>query len=131
MVYQVEFANGVPLSWSSRKGRAKDRILTNAPTTFCTLMNKLFILMILLMYSKSFGDHVEHLREVFQTLRENKLHVKEEKCSFTQRKVSFLGHIAGGGKIWMDESKIQAIVDWEPPTKVTEFRFFLRLVNYN
>ena len=30
----------------------------------------------------------------------------------------------------MDRGKIQAIVDWEPPTKVTELRSFLRLVNY-
>ncbi|KAG8379886.1 hypothetical protein BUALT_Bualt07G0135900 [Buddleja alternifolia] len=30
----------------------------------------------------------------------------------------------------MDESKIRAIVEWEPPTKVTELRSFLGLVNY-
>jgi len=30
----------------------------------------------------------------------------------------------------MDQAKIQAIVEWEPPTKVTELRSFLGLVNY-
>ncbi|KAG8389639.1 hypothetical protein BUALT_Bualt02G0249900 [Buddleja alternifolia] len=30
----------------------------------------------------------------------------------------------------MDEAKIRAIVEWEPPTKVTELRSFLGLVNY-
>ena len=30
----------------------------------------------------------------------------------------------------MDQGKIQAIVDWEPPTKVTKLRSFLGLVNY-
>ena len=30
----------------------------------------------------------------------------------------------------MDQAKIQAILEWEPPTKVTELRSFLGLVNY-
>ena len=30
----------------------------------------------------------------------------------------------------MDRGKIQAIVDWEPPTKVTELISFFGLVNY-
>ncbi|KAK9004984.1 hypothetical protein V6N11_042434 [Hibiscus sabdariffa] len=81
--------------------------LTNAPATFCTLMNK-----------------------VFQVLRENELFVKREKCSFTQKEVSFLGHIIGGGMIRMDSNKIRAIVDWEPPTTVTDLRSFLGLANY-
>ncbi|KAA3465551.1 reverse transcriptase [Gossypium australe] len=92
--------------------------LTNAPSTFYTLM------------TKSLEEHVRHLREVFQTLRENELYVKEEKCLFAQREVPFLGHIVGGGKIQIDKSKIRAIFDWEPPTKVTELRSFLGLANY-
>ncbi|XP_040932038.1 uncharacterized protein [Gossypium hirsutum] len=79
---------------------------------------------------KSLEEHVRHLREVFQTLRENELFVKEEKCSFAQQEVSFLGHIVGGGKIRMDKNKIRAISEWEPPTKVTELSSFLGLANY-
>ncbi|XP_040967924.1 uncharacterized mitochondrial protein AtMg00860-like [Gossypium hirsutum] len=79
---------------------------------------------------KTLNEHVEHLREVFQTLRENELFVKEEKCTFAQPEVPFLGHIVGGGKIRMDESKIRAIAEWEAPTKVTELRSFLGLANY-
>ncbi len=44
--------------------------LTNAPITFCTLMNDILI------YSNSMEEHVEHLRKVFQRLRENKLYAK-------------------------------------------------------
>jgi len=42
----------------------------------------------------------------------------------------FLGHTIGRGKIQMDQAKIQAILEWEPLTKVTELRSFLGLVNY-
>ena len=63
-------------------------------------------------------------------IKENELYVKREKCSFAQHEVAFLGHIVGGGKVKMDRGKIQAIVDWEPPTKVMELRSFFGLVNY-
>ncbi|KAE8687867.1 Detected protein of unknown function [Hibiscus syriacus] len=114
--------------------------LTNAPATFCILMNKVlqpfldrFVVVYLddiVVYSKTLEEHVEHLRRVFQVLRENELYVKEEKCSFAQKEVSFLGHFVGGGKLQMDRDKIRAIVEWKPPTKATELRAFLGLANY-
>ncbi|XP_039018028.1 uncharacterized protein LOC120149241 [Hibiscus syriacus] len=101
--------------------------LTNAPATFYTLMNKVlqpfldrFVVVYLddiVVYSKTLEEHIEHLRRVFQVLRENELYVKEEKCSFAQKEVPFLGHIIGGGKLQMDKDKIRAIDEWKPPTK--------------
>lgn len=67
---------------------------------------------------------------MFKTLRDNTLYVKKEKCSFALEEVSFLGHWIGKGKIWMDGKKVKAIQNWEVPTKVTELRSFLGLVNY-
>ena len=109
--------------------------LTNAPATFCTLMNKVlqpffdrFVVVYLddiVIYSQSLEKHVEYLRQVFRVLRENQLYIKKEKCSFAQREIPFLGHIMGGGQIRMDGSKVRAIDEWEPPTKVTELRSFL------
>ena len=84
----------------------------------------------IMVYSQTMDEHVEHLRQVFQALRSNELYVKKEKCSFAQEEVMFLSHIIGRGKIRMDQAKIQAILEWEPPTKVTELRSFLGLVNY-
>ncbi|GJX21215.1 putative retrotransposon gag domain, aspartic peptidase domain protein [Tanacetum coccineum] len=63
-------------------------------------------------------------------LRDNELYVKLEKCSFAQDEVEFLGHKIKDGGLMMDGAKIKAIQDWEPPTKVTELRSFLALVNY-
>ena len=42
----------------------------------------------------------------------------------------FLVHIVGKGKLCMDPTKIKAILEWEPPTKVTKLRSFHGLVNY-
>lgn len=33
---------------------------------------------------------------------------------------SFLGHKIRDGKLSMDENKMRAIQEWDPPTKVTE-----------
>ncbi len=52
----------------------------------------------ILVYNKrrkewvSMEENVEHLRKVFQKLRENKLYAKFEKCEFRVAEVDFLGH---------------------------------------
>ena len=114
--------------------------LTNAPTTFCTLMNKIFhpyldkfvvvYLDDVVIYSNTLKEHVEHSREVFKILRQNELYVKKEKCSFAKEEVSFLGHYIKDSKLMMDGSKVKAIQEWDPPTKVPQLRSFLGLVNY-
>uniref|UniRef100_A0A3Q7EXF3 CCHC-type domain-containing protein n=1 Tax=Solanum lycopersicum TaxID=4081 RepID=A0A3Q7EXF3_SOLLC len=101
--------------------------LTNAPATFCTLMNRLFhsyldqfvviYLDDIVVYSNNIEDHVEHLCKVFKILRDNELYVKREKCSFAQPTVHFLGHTVSHGEIRMDSDKIDAIKNWEAPTK--------------
>lgn len=58
------------------------------------------------------------------------MYVKKEKCAFAQWEVTFLGHIVGEGKLMMDESKVRAIHEWEPPRKVPKLCSFLRLANY-
>ncbi len=113
---------------------------TNAPATFCTLMNDIFqewlddfvVVYIddILIYSGSMDEHVEHLQKVFQRLRENKLYVKFEKCKFGVTKVDFLGHRITQEGLKMDDHKVKAILDWEPPKSVPALRSFLGLASY-
>ncbi|BBN67638.1 hypothetical protein Prudu_138S000200 [Prunus dulcis] len=84
----------------------------------------------IVVYSNSPEEHLEHLKKVFQVLRDNQLYVKKEKCSFIQEEVEFLGHRIRGGQLLMEEGKVRAIQEWEPPIKVPELRSFLGLVNY-
>lgn len=80
--------------------------LTNAPVTFFTLMSKVlvpyldkFVVMYLdgiVVYSKTLEEHADNLRQVLKTLKENRLFVKKEKCSFVQEEVIFFGHIIEG-----------------------------------
>jgi hypothetical protein len=111
--------------------------LTNAPATFQCLMNHILqpylrkcVLVFLdgiLIYSPTLDDHLVHLQEVFELLRQNQLYLKESKCSFAQQSISYLGHI-----IWVstDPRKIQDMQNWPVPTSVTELRGFLGLTGY-
>ncbi|KAA0063443.1 Retrotransposable element Tf2 [Cucumis melo var. makuwa] len=47
----------------------------------------------ILIYSKAETKHEEHLHQVLETLRANKLYAKFSKCEFWLKKVSFLGHV--------------------------------------
>jgi hypothetical protein len=75
--------------------------LTNAPTYFMNLMNKVFmeemdkfvIVFIddILVYSKSVEEHEQHLRVVLGKLRAHKMYAKFSKCECWLEKISFLG----------------------------------------
>ena len=84
----------------------------------------------IVIYSESLEDHLKHLRKVLSKLREHQLYVKKEKCEFSQQEILFLGHKVSKGLVMMDERKVQAILNWPPPSKVAELRSFLWLANY-
>jgi hypothetical protein len=114
--------------------------LTNAPSYFMNLMNKVsmeyldrFIVVFIddiLIYSKSDSDHEEHLRLVLQKLWDIQLYAKYNKCEFWIDEVPFVGHIISNGGISVDPAKVKKIVAWSIPNNVTEVQSFLGLVGY-
>jgi hypothetical protein len=96
--------------------------LTNPPTYFMYLMNKVFMKYLdkfmvvfiddILILSKNDEEHNEHLHLVFQQLRENQLYAKLNKCEFWLKEVSFLGHIISEGGISVDPSKVKDVLSW-------------------
>jgi hypothetical protein len=84
----------------------------------------------ILIYSGSLEEHAEHLWKVFQRLRENKLYAKLQKYEFRMTKVNFLGHRITQEHLKMDNHKVKAIMDWEPPKLVPAIRSFLGLAFY-
>ena len=83
-----------------------------------------------MVYSKSKEEHETHLRIVLETLREKKLYLKFKKCEFWLDRVTFLEHIVTKDGISVDPAKVEAIVNWERPSNVTEVRSFLGLAGY-
>jgi hypothetical protein len=114
--------------------------LANAPAYFMYLMNKVFMEYLdkfvvvfiddILVFSRNEEEHEEHLRLVLQKLREHQLYAKFSKCNFLLKEVSFLGHIITDGGIVVDPSKVQDVLNWNPPKNVPGIRSFLGLAGY-
>jgi len=114
--------------------------LTNAPAVFMDLMNRVFrpyldkfvVVFIndILVYSKSYLEHEQHLKQVLMTLREHRLYAKLSKCEFWLKEVIFLGHIIPAEGISVDPRKVEAVLKWEKPTNITEIHSFLGLAGY-
>lgn len=93
--------------------------LANAPSTFQSVMNSVFQKMLMkcvlvffddiLIYSKSWEQHMEHVRIVLVTLRTHKLFLKQSKCAFEEREIGYLGHVIAQDGIKVDKSKITAV----------------------
>ena len=113
--------------------------LCNAPATFMRIMNALrpfldrFVMCYLddiLIFSRTQEEHLVHLRQVFEVLREQKLYAAPKKCEFGRTKMAFLGHTLTPEGIAPEDTKIHLIKDWPTPTTVADLRSFLGLANY-
>jgi hypothetical protein len=114
--------------------------LTNAPATFMRLMDDIlrpftnsFVVVYLddiLIFSQTWEEHLHHIRQVLQTLRQHKLCANLEKCTFGMTQVQYLGYIIDERGVHVDPAKIQVIRDWPAPTTLTELRSFLGLANF-
>jgi hypothetical protein len=114
--------------------------LTNAPSTFQGLMNSIFkpllqkILLVffddILIYSKSWEDHVRHVDKVLQLLKEQQLYAKPSKCFFGVKEVEYFGHVVSHEGVMVDPNKIKAMMDWPIPKTLKNLRGFLGLTGY-
>jgi hypothetical protein len=84
----------------------------------------------ILIHSKSFDEHMNHLRVVFNALRDARLFCNLEKCIFCMDRVSFLGYVVTPQGIEMDETKIEAIESWPVPQSITQVRSFLGPIGF-
>ena len=114
--------------------------LINSPSVFERLMERVFagltflILIIylddIIVYSKTFEEHIENLRVVFERLQRANLKLNPKKCNLLCRKVAFLGHEVSEDGIATDSSKVQAVKEWPQPKTATEVRQFVGLASY-
>ena len=114
--------------------------LKGAPATFQRLMTNVLgefnwkILLIYLddviIYSRSFDEHLEHLNRVFAKIRTAGLKLQPNKCAFARTQVRYLGHIVSREGIEPDPEKVRAIREFPRPSNISDLRRFLGMALY-
>ena len=131
-------------SFVTRKGIFGFKVLPfglcNAPSTFQRLVDLvlagltwevcLAYLDDLVVFSRTFHEHLERLQLVLSRLKEANLKLKPNKCSLFQTRVKFLGSIISVDGIEPDPEKAQAVAEWPRPRNLTEVRSFVALASY-
>ncbi len=106
--------------------------LKNAGTTYQRLMNRMFHDQIgrnvedyvddMLVKSKEEGDHLDDLRETFETLRKYQMKLNPSKCAFGVYSGTFLGLMVSQRGIEANPDKIKAILEMQPPKTTKEIQ---------
>ncbi|GJT34604.1 putative reverse transcriptase domain-containing protein [Tanacetum coccineum] len=114
--------------------------LTNAPTVFMDLMNRVckpyldkFVIVFIddiLIYSRNKEEHANHLRIILELLKKEKLYAKFSKCDFWIRIVQFLGHLIDSQGLHVDPTKIKGVKNYTSPITPTKIHQFLGLAGY-
>ena len=111
--------------------------LKNAPPTFQRAMTialsgcEEFCVVYLddiLVFSCNPNAHIQHLRRVFQQLKDHGYHVRLGKYDLCKNEVEFLGHKLNSQGLTVSHPKVEALKAWSPPfTKAKQVRQFLGL----
>ena len=128
----------------TRKGQWRLKVLSfglaNALSQFARIMELVMSILTydvclvyldnILIFSKTFNEHLDRLATMFDWLDHSALKLKPSKCSLFQRKVSFLGHVVSGRGIECDPDKVASIATWPTLSNIAEIRTFCGLASY-
>ena len=114
--------------------------LTNAPAIFQRFMdatlaglkwrNLVVYLDDIVIFSPTFEQHLEDLKETFQRLKDANLKLKSSKCYICQRRINYLGHVISENGIEPCRDKIEAILQMKKPSNKNELRTWLGMFGY-
>ena len=113
--------------------------LQGAPATFQRMMDRLIqglegftaaYLDDLVIYSSTWEEHLQHLRQVFKRLQEAGLTAKPKKCQFAMNQCKYLGHVVGNGVVQPESGKVNVVNSFAVPEMKIQVRVFLGLTGY-
>ena len=113
--------------------------LAQAPAFFQALISKVLkglhkfavaYLDDIIIFSKGEEEHLEHLRIIFQRLKEAGLKLKRSKCDFMKTQIQYLGHLISSKGIQPLPEKLRSIENMPAPRSPKEVKQFLGLAGY-
>jgi hypothetical protein len=113
--------------------------LKNSPPTFQKVMTntltpcRQFALVYLddiIVFSKTYDDHISHLTQVFIALNNRNFVLNPPKCTLLASQINYLGHTISEKIITPMKEKIQAILDIEEPRLLSQANKFLGALSW-
>lgn len=84
----------------------------------------------ILITGSSDEEHLQNLEKEMKRLEYHGVRLRENKCSFFQQSVEYLGHHIDSTGLHTTEQKVEAIQLAPAPQDQTQLRSFLRLLHY-
>ncbi len=84
----------------------------------------------IIIFSKTFEEHLTHLQRLFDMLRHENIKLKLSKCQFAKKSVVYLGFQIEKNTVSPLNSNTVAIEKAAAPTNVKDLRGFLGKINY-
>ena len=81
----------------------------------------------LIIFSRTFAEHMQHLEMVFKRLQEENVKLKPTKCHFVKEKIEYLGHLVSAKS---NPHKVRVVQEFPRPKCTTDFRSFLGTATY-
>jgi len=114
--------------------------LNSAPSAFARLLDTVLAgikydfcvnyLDDIIVFSETFEDHVSHVEQLFEKLRNANLTLDPSKCSFGVEECSFLGYKISKYGIRPDPKTVSRVEKFPVPTTVKHIRQFLGLTGF-
>lgn len=112
----------------------------NSPSIFMRMVNRIFqklsmtcvkcYLDDILVHSSGIREHLNHLREVFATCRQERLRLKLKKCEFFQQSVEYAGFTIEAGQVKCQTRLVERIQQFREPQCLKDNQQFLGLTGY-
>ena len=80
--------------------------------------------------SVTFDEHLDNVDLILVKTRKTGFTLNALKSKFVQTKISYLGHIIGGGKISLDPKRTEVIKNFPIPKNVKEVRRFIGMTQF-
>ena len=84
----------------------------------------------IIVFSKTFDEHIEHIKALVQAIEDEGFRLKFIKCKFAQREVQYLGHIIKENEVRPLRDNLIAIKEFPAPKNKKNIRQFLGKVNF-
>ncbi|XP_048587408.1 uncharacterized protein K02A2.6-like [Nematostella vectensis] len=84
----------------------------------------------IIIYGKTRAEHDSNLKAVMQRAHETGIRFNPDKCKIACTELSFFGHVISSSGLKVDPKKIEAIINMDPSTSLTDLQTFLGMVQF-